>query len=270
LAACLFLGALFFLAKPEVPTALDAIGGGVLLACLLLTVPTFAAACVVLVLWMLWRFGRRAALAVALVVLTTGLGLGAWTGRNQAVFGSFVFVATNSGLNLYLGNNASASPTSGVEVALPEPLQGEAEHDEARVDARYRRLAWEWISDHPTAALRLYLGKLAHYFAIDDDLATATEESSLHTLVMACTYLPLLLLALLRIAYLRDQPLSSMEKLFLALYLVNALTASVFFCRIRFRVPYDFLLIGLAASCLCALIQSCASAHIRQRRPQAG
>jgi hypothetical protein len=268
LAACLFLGALHFLAQTKVPTALDAICGGALLAFLLLTVPTFAASCGVLVLWMLWRFGRRAALPVALILLTTGLGLGAWTARNQTLFGSFVFVATNSGLNLYLGNNASATPSSGVKVALPDSLEGEVHLDEARIDARYRHLALTWISDHPTAALRLYLGKLAHYFAIDDELATAAEESSLHTLIMACTYLPLLLLALLRVVFLRSQPLSSMERLFLALYLVNALTSAVFFCRIRFRIPYDLVLIGLAASSLGLLIQSCASAQIDQRRPQ--
>ena len=59
----------------------------------------------------------------------------------------------------------------------------------------------------------------------------------------------LLLLALLawRLCEAVRFPLSTTEKLFLAIYILSAFTQAIFFTRIRLRLPYDYLIIAVIA-----------------------
>lgn len=72
---------------------------------------------------------------------------------------------------------------------------------------------------------------------------------------MLVTYYPLLALMLLRLMLRRRVPVSPFEGYLLALYLLGALVQAVFFTRIRFRVPFDLLLIALDALFLSYLIE---------------
>jgi hypothetical protein len=54
-------------------------------------------------------------------------------------------------------------------------------------------------------------------------------------------------LLVVRLALVRRIPLSALEVLLLALYLGAGLAYAVYFTRIRFRLPFDWLLIALDA-----------------------
>ena len=64
---------------------------------------------------------------------------------------------------------------------------------------------------------------------------------------MILTYCPLLLLFVIRLFRFRAYPLQSWEVLCYLLYLQAALCYAVFFPRIRYRLPYDYLLISVVA-----------------------
>ena len=64
-------------------------------------------------------------------------------------------------------------------------------------DRVFRRAAVEWIRDHPGEAATLYLGKLVHWLAASNRLATAGEEGRLRDLVAAVGWYGLLTVALL-------------------------------------------------------------------------
>jgi hypothetical protein len=67
---------------------------------------------------------------------------------------------------------------------------------------------------------------------------------------MFLTYYPLLALSLVRCALWRRYPFSSAELLLYALYFGNALLSALFFTRIRFRIPFDAVLIVCDAALL--------------------
>jgi hypothetical protein len=64
---------------------------------------------------------------------------------------------------------------------------------------------------------------------------------------MLFTYEPLLLLLLARFAIARKYPLSELEILFAGLYFINAPFAAIFYSRIRYRLPMDWILLLLDA-----------------------
>jgi hypothetical protein len=61
---------------------------------------------------------------------------------------------------------------------------------------------------------------------------------------MFLTYYPLLLCLIFRLFCIHKQPLSRIEVLFVLLYFGSALFYSVFIPRIRYRLPFDVLLIA--------------------------
>jgi hypothetical protein len=61
---------------------------------------------------------------------------------------------------------------------------------------------------------------------------------------MFVTYYPLLLCLVLRLLSAFKVPLSRTEKLLVAIYLISALFHALFLPRIRFRLPYDAVLIA--------------------------
>jgi len=72
---------------------------------------------------------------------------------------------------------------------------------------------------------------------------------------MLITYGPLLLLFASRVLLVKLFRPSAFETLLGALYVCSALTTAVFFTRIRFRLPFDFLLIIIVAMFLQDLSQ---------------
>jgi hypothetical protein len=261
LGAALLLCGIWLLIRPKAMTLTRGILAGVVWAFLILTIPTFLLIAVLAIAAVGWRH-RQARPALLAALLTIGVLLGAWSYRNYRVFHAFVPVSTNGGANLLLGNSEDATGDSSSDVLpLRFSEQGHSEPSEVAADRYYSQQAKEWILDHPTRAVRLYFAKLFHYFAFVDHLVSQDHSNRLlsrsaRMTIMLVTWGPLLLLFFLRLALCRKFPLSFSEALFAGLYLFNAAFMSLFFTRIRFRIPMDWLLIAIDAGMVEVLLNS--------------
>ncbi len=100
--------------------------------------------------------------------------------RNLAVAGDPVLIASQGGINLYIGNNAGAD---GVSASLPEPygynwrLQDithvarqatGSDLSPGEISTYWSTQAWDWISTNPAEAARLYLTKLYRFVSNDE------------------------------------------------------------------------------------------------------
>jgi len=168
------------------------------------------------------------------------------------VFHTLVPVSANTGYNLFVGNYPQTPPNSGLNVPVLQ-MCNHLRHNmsEADFDAAFRQCALDWITANPGAAARLYVGKLVNYFNYRNEIATAGAGGAWRDWLVFFTYYPLLALVLVRAACARRLPLARAEILILLLYFLNAAAAAVFFTRLRFRIPFDFMLIPVAAAFLC-------------------
>ena len=228
-------------------SARRALLGGLLFGALILTVPTFAFSLGVVCVWLIATQRRAAIAPVVAVLVGAAVVVTPWTVRNAVVLGSPVFVATNSGVNLLLGNSEHARANSGTNVDISRYVRAANGRSEVDRDAYYRSQAFRWIHDHKLAAVKLYVSKVLNYFNFRNELRTRSQASTGKDLLLLLTYGPLLLLALARLAYARRRRMSSFEVLCLVLYFANALWAAVFFTRVRFRAPLDAILILIVA-----------------------
>lgn len=78
-------------------------------------------------------------------------------------------------------------------------------------------------------------------------MLTQGESTQLGNFVMLIGYGTLILLLLLRIAFFQVLRFSDWEIFLLLFYLLSAIVYAVFFTRIRFRLPFDYLLVALDA-----------------------
>jgi 4-amino-4-deoxy-L-arabinose transferase-like glycosyltransferase len=234
-------------------TILSGLCGGLLT----ITVPSFAPSILLLVAAMVWRLRRRVAVRMAALLLVAAAVIPvAWCVRNAVSLHAFVPVSTNNGVNLLLGNNADATPSSGTNVDI-SAYDREAKArglDEVGIDGFYRDSAVRWMGGHVFDATMLYFAKVAHTFVYSDSLKTSGQAAS--DLLAALTYYPVLALALLRLFLTRRFPLQRVEKLTVWVIVVNVLLLAVFFSRVRFRVPLDGLTIILAASAAIHLLRA--------------
>lgn len=247
LAACLLLWSLYLLSAPS-PQPARGIFAGALFGWTVLTVPLLGIVLPVALLWGgYFRLPWRRLAAFALVSL---LPVALWSARNSRVFGAFVFISTNSGENLLVGNNENATPNSGTTVDISTYRQTASALDEVSRDRYYRRQAWVYIRQHPLSALRLYLLKVLTYFHYRNNLVTTSETSTLRDVVMLLTYAPLLLLGAWRLVAAWRFPLRPLDWLWGGIYVASAFATALFFPRIRFRLPFDYFLISLDAAFL--------------------
>jgi hypothetical protein len=221
---------------------------GLFFGFLILIVPLFVFTLIILGAWLL--FDRRTGLkGVAVFLIAAFLMTGIWSVRNYLVFDTFVFVASNCGTNLLLGNSENSSSISGSNVNI-DRYKIETYRigmDEIEKDKFYRDQALEWIRENKFKALVLYGRKVVHYFHCSNELATRGEASRYCNPIMLLTYGPLLLLLVLRLLSARRMKFTRFELLLVILYLSSAFYHAIFFTRIRFRLPFDLLLIMLAA-----------------------
>lgn len=114
---------------------------------------------------------RRAALEAGLVYAACAVALVPWAMRNYAVFGAFVPLSTNGGVNLYVGNNPDANGGYVWTERMGYLLQQEAgaNADEADRDAAARRLAVRFALDQPLTVLGLLPEKLSLIFGTEFD-----------------------------------------------------------------------------------------------------
>ncbi|MBP7275267.1 MAG: hypothetical protein KBA51_03600 [Kiritimatiellae bacterium] len=224
---------------------------GILLGALILTIPSFmlvvplilaGAACAGPVRWRILLRQLLWVLVCAAAVLAP------WMYRNERIFRRFVPVSTNGGLNLLLGNSEHARPNSGVNVNISAHLEGTEAMNEAERDEHLRRCALAWAAGNPGAWFKLYARKVLNHFHYRNELYVQGEQTRFRNAVVMATYYPLIALAAAGIIFHRRHPLSPTEIALHVLYFGNAFVAAIVFTRIRFRVPFDALLMVLVAA----------------------
>lgn len=250
LTSMIFLGMLLCMSMQTIPSLIWEIFTGILMGLLILTSPSFLAYIPFLIMypWFLLRPKRLRAASILLISAT--LMVGCWTMRNAYVFGHFIPVSTNSGINFLLGNSEGTTPNRGVNADLKAYLLNGEKLNEYEQDQYYKHQAYQWIKNNPKDALKLYLLKFINFFNFRNELATVKEQSEFKDILLFITYYPLLLLALLRLAWYKRYPLQLFEKLLALLFMISPFLQAIFFTRIRFRIPIDFLTIYFAASVL--------------------
>lgn len=227
---------------------------GISFGVLVLTVPSFGPLLLLVPLWL--ALNRRLKVQPVLILFgAAALPVALWTLRNYVALHAFVPVSTNSGLNLLLGNSEHATPSSGVNANIEEYLRASQAMSETERDAFYKHGALGWISENPGRALGLYLGKVAHYFSMNDQLATASEGGGARKLLATLMFIPLQAAALARLLLIKRFPLRPPEQLLFGFFLVNAPLAAVFFTRVRLRLPMDFCLLALLGGLIPLLAQ---------------
>lgn len=246
LASFLFLLACYYLTGDSKRLG-NFVLAGLALGYLVLTVPTFI---VILPLFGIWYWLKRDAMAMkgsflALYFMVAVVGV--WTVRNYVVFNDFFMVATNSGENLLLGNSENTTPNGGSGVDISSYASRAADMDEVERDRFYRDQALEYMLSHEIETVKLYGLKLLNYFNYRNDLVTESESSSFKDVLMLITYYPILLVSIARLVLYKWSKPNIFEALMMVLYIASALFGALFFTRIRFRIPYDYLLIMMAA-----------------------
>jgi 4-amino-4-deoxy-L-arabinose transferase-like glycosyltransferase len=222
----------------------------------ILAVPSFIFALPLFAAWPMWTSrSARSIVAAAAFVIGAAVVVGPWTARNYQVFSKFVLVSTNGGWNLLLGNNELTTSNVGANV-VPKIHEGLRQGmDEAQQDSLYSQMAVDFITHNKMQSVKMYFLKLANHFYVADRFFGGVEISSLQYYVLLCTSGPLLLLACIRLLMLRRVRLQSGELLLLAIYIGSALFFSIYFTRIRFRIPFDLLLMGVDAILLAFLVR---------------
>ena len=263
LTSLLFLLSLYLQVRQTTESALkEALFQGIIFAFLIVTVPLYAANLAVFMAFQ--TFGETKGIRKAIVTcLIAVFVIGLWSLRNYSVFGKVMF-ASNSGLNLLLGNSPLTGPNSGtnvdVDVIAPEAVG----LPEVQRDAALKKHAVEWIKDHPREFGWLFVKKLVNWFNYRNQLRTSGESSRVRDLAMALSYYPLLALALL-LPLVKGRRLTELERYLYSSYGAAALAYAFFFTRIRFRVPFDFLLIILASGSASILLHN---SRVRTANPE--
>ena len=229
---------------------------GLAFGLLVLTIPIFVLLAPITLLWPV--LSRRS--QVRQVALTTGIMIllvALWMVRNYVVFRAFIPLATNSGITLLSGNcettvyNQASAMVSWSD-AVGREITGKGEVEVNRI---LTRVAWENMWKNPGRTFVLYWQKFFYWFAYSNKLRSdeAVPGGSgggptwLRDYVMLFTYGPLLALLVVRLMLIRRLPLTDLEVLFLSLYLAAGMAYAIFFTRIRYRLPFDWLLIALDA-----------------------
>jgi hypothetical protein len=236
---------------------------GLIASLLALSVPTLAFTGLAVVIWVVFavRGDRiRAAICTFSALLAP---IAVWTVRNMLTLGAPILLSTTTGVNLLIGNNSTATGSSGLDVDISGPEHAASTMGEVDRDAFLRRSALDWIVHHPLDSIVLYATKVANYFSPYNEPTTASEGSTAQRLTAYLFCVVLVLLVLTRLLLRRKLPVVSTERLFLALFLLNAPVMAVFFTRTRFRQPLDNILLIEAAIAVAVIIGLIAA----RRRP---
>jgi len=218
---------------------------------LILVTPTFIFTLIVaLVMSKIFQIIRWRDCLYVLVAATFTIGL--WTTRNAVLFHQFVPIASNSGYNLLLGNCENTVPyggTANIDLVDYNNKAIAMGLNEFQMDHYYQKAAINWIEHHRLSAIALYFEKVLNFFNVWNEYSplNSSEIVPWKQLVMAFTYMMLLALLIWRLLERNRFPLIPLEKLFLAVYVLSAFTSAIFVTRIRYRLPYDYLIIAIIA-----------------------
>jgi len=264
-AAFLLMSSVSLLDRLERKSTLRAYAlAGVANGLLTLTIPVYLLLTPIVIGW-LARSRRSSAKQIAMTTAAIGVVVGVWTLRNLAVFHAPVVLGTNSGFNLLVGNSPdSRYDQASAEVRWPKGVRPELiGKNEVERDHIMVRAALNVVRENPGHAAILYLKKLLHWFAFRNEVVSdrlvpggaGAGPRWLRDLIMIFTYGLLIGILLLRFVLVRRYPFSRLEVRLLALYVGGGMAYAVYFTRIRFRLPFDWLLIALDALFLAQLLE---------------
>ncbi len=224
----------------------EATGFGILSAILILTHGTGIFVPPVVGLWLFLTSDNRRAMLKKLSVslLAAALCISLWGIRNYIQFKSIIPLTTHGGDTLYIGNNPNTSISCWYDYINDKFYQKVSRLPEPEQNALYIKQTLKFWIENPGQALKLYLIKLIEYFNFRNNLCVRQEFSKWRGVIMFVTYYPLVLCLIIRLFFLKKVPLSRVEKLFLWLYVASAFFHALFLPRIRFRLPYDAILIA--------------------------
>lgn len=263
LAGFLLCAFVWLLAGPRLSRRRN-VAAGAVLGLLILTVPLCLLLVPVLILWS--AVARRPGVSQMLLVCAiAGLVTTPWLARNYAVFGEFPVLGTNAGSNLLLGNSENTTPNSGVQADISRYREQARGLDEVERNRYLMRAAVDYMLANPGRSAALYTGKLANWFNVNPNLATSGQQNAAQIVVLAVSYGALLALVVLRLGLARRHPMRPEEALTLLLYVAAAAAYALFFTRIRFRVPFDLLLVLPACHAVGILVTDTLSKAIARR-----
>ena len=167
-----------------------------------------------------------------------------WWYRNYTVFDRFIPLTSHGGDTLYIGNNPNTNLDAWYTYTEEDYFIEAKQFSDEEKNAYYLRKTVEFWTEHTGDAVTLYFVKLLDHFNFRNKLAQSQESSVLRDTVMFITYYPLLLCLVVRLLLAWHIPLSKTEKLLFVIYLVSAFFHALFLPRIRFRLPYDAVLIA--------------------------
>ena len=195
-------------------------------------------------LW--WNRARPRLLHPCIILLGAALACVPWALRNYNVFGEFIFIRSNFGLELRMGNHEGA--TAAMETmdrrelgSHPRIHRAEAEKVRALGEVEYMRRAkqeaLQWIGQQPLTFLRLTVSRIGHFWFGPPHAPMAVVGTGLLTILAflgARRVFPLLSVPQ-RAALLL--PLATFPVIY---YLVAYMP--------RYRVPIDWILLMLAGT----------------------
>lgn len=231
----------------DAPNAVTYASLGGVSSILTLSVPTLAVTGLAVVAWVALTAGGDRIRATMYSGIAFVVPIAAWMLRNYRVLGTPVPVSTSDGYNLLIGNNATATGSSGVAVDIKGPIQNASALNEVDRDSYLRKTALDWITQHPLASIELYAQKVLNYFSPYNQPVTTSEGNSGFRWISYVSFGVLVSLVIARLLLRRYLPLHRTERVFNALFLFNALVMAVFFTRTRFRQPLDNVLVVEAA-----------------------
>lgn len=221
---------------------------GILSGIAVLMIPPFLVAVVITALFAYLPAKGERLKAFGIVFLAISLLIGVWAARNYIAFDRFILISNNFGENLLIGNFEDATAGSGTHPSIYNKYgKRDSFPSEAIRDAHFRDAAIDYMLKHPGRTIGLYCLKYLNYFSLYNNLVTESERSVVFSLIMIATYGPLLLLFIARLLSVKWFALERFDWLVIILYFANPLVYAVFFTRIRFRLPFDVLLIAMIA-----------------------
>ena len=216
---------------------------GLLSALLIMIHPTGVFIPPLVVIWLFFPRNYHIIKKGTVAALIAVACISIWSYRNYKTFDRFIPITSHGGDTLYIGNNPNTSLSAWYNYIYDDYYIEANKLPEIEQNRYYLQKTMEFWTDHTGDAVKLYFVKLLDYFNFRNNLFIPSEFSKLREVIMFATYYPLLICLILRLLVAVKIPLSRTESLLVSIYLVSALFHSLFLPRIRFRLPYDAVLI---------------------------
>ena len=261
----LFVLALWLLSRSQTTDTL--VITGVVFGLLMLTIPMFIFTLMVVAAW-LFVVEREARIRSLVALVAPAMAVVAvWSVRNYLVFKAFVPLTTSMGAALLWGNSPQSTIGGADMDFLVRAFQESASMNEAEANTHNFQLALRAISENKLWVLGFYFLKVLNYFSFVNQHYAVSETSVAKTVLMAMTYCPLLALFALRLGWWRRFRPSAFEILLIGIYVSSAFFYAIFHTRIRYRLPYDFILIAVVAMFVTGWLASRHPAWFRAKEP---